>query len=210
MPVFDMVIPPEVLDTDIPVPAVNVAREKPPPNPIKSCPLAGTEFTPVPPLVTSRVPVTPEAGTLVAAIDPVPAVVKKPPVPIVKVAEQKPAVTLEKGTDRVPVIPLAGTLVAAIVTVPVVVREAPLPTTIAADVLVPEVKPEKADPIEELMVTLEPLFDNVMFEPAMRFKALLELFGLPLVANETPLVIVTPDPLFDRPTPEPAIKFNAP
>ena len=41
-PVFVIVMPPEELLTDIPDPALSVARLKPEPLPINNCPLLGT------------------------------------------------------------------------------------------------------------------------------------------------------------------------
>jgi hypothetical protein len=47
--VLAMVMPPDVLVTDIPVPAVNVVRVNPDPFPISKAPLLGVVASPVPP-----------------------------------------------------------------------------------------------------------------------------------------------------------------
>jgi hypothetical protein len=74
----------------------------------------------------------------------------------------------------VPIIPVAGTDVAEIVPLPATPREAPVPTAMFAVVLVPDAKAEKfVDAVEEaLIVTAPPLFDNVTFDPATKFRRL--------------------------------------
>ena len=72
-PVEAMVIEPEPLVTDIPVPAVSVALVNPVPFPMSSCPLVGVLVKPVPPLAIGNVPVTfVAASTKVVDVVPVP------------------------------------------------------------------------------------------------------------------------------------------
>ena len=64
-PVFAIVIAPEVLVTEIPVPAVKVARVNPEPLPISNAPFAGVVVNPVPPEATARVADSPAAVPVV-------------------------------------------------------------------------------------------------------------------------------------------------
>ena len=61
--VLVIVIAPELLVTEIPVPAVNVDSVNPVPLPISNAPFAGVEDNPVPPLTTGTTPANPVALT---------------------------------------------------------------------------------------------------------------------------------------------------
>jgi hypothetical protein len=96
-----------------------------------------------------------------------------------KLPEMLIPVPATKAGDEVPVPPFAiGTMaeeaneVATMVPEPLVAKEEPVPTTIAAEMLVPEITPAKErGPLVELIVTLDPEFTKLTLEPAMRFKA---------------------------------------
>ena len=61
-------------------------------------------------------------------------------------------------------------------------REAPEPTNMAAAVFVPLVSTEKAgEETAEVIVTAPPLFDNVMPEPATKFRRACEALFVPFV-----------------------------